>query len=645
MEVTLSEISDFLRDNPDEIGNINVLTRHGYKKIEAAGITEKDSVSYTITFECGNTLIASPYHKLFINDEWGFVKDIVVGDFGENIYGKTKVKSIFKNEYKIDLYDIQVKDVNEYYANDIVSHNSTFSESISFALYGKSFRETTKPKLVNSINKKECLVQIEFETNGKTYKVFRGIKPNVFEIYENDVKLLEEADAKIQQEKLQEIIGIKFDAFKQIVVLGNSNYRPFMKLKAGERRQFIEDILDTGIFAKMLDNAKNRLKILRSEIVDLKNKIETTDSEISIKKNFLDGYNKETTSNIEDYDARIKDNELKLEKYNSAITKLDVESFKEKKKFVEEKISDLSTKISLIDYQNKEMSQTLKFLKTNDNCPTCGQIITGTFKKEKMLDVGKDYTTNKTELLDYHEKLNELNDTKIVLKKTSDTIISLKQNASKIENTISYLGKEKYKLLNKNSEHIDTEEISRDIQSLLDTKQEYEKTFKEKHEVRKSLETIGTSLSEKGMKQEIIKKYIPLINEKINEYLKQMDFFIDFQLDENFKETIHSRKIDVFAYENFSEGERKRIDMALMFTWRDIKNMIQKTKQINLLVLDEIFDSSLDMNGVDSFMGIIENLQGNNVFVISHRSDNMIELFEDTISFKKVDGFSQKVID
>lgn len=537
----------------------------------------------------------------------------------------------------------------EHHLNLVVGNNgagkSMFLDAITFALYGKSFREVNKAEMINNDNGSDCLVEFIFELKGDEYKIYRGIKPNIFQIFKNGVKIEEESAASQQQAYLQDLIGIKYDAFKQIVVLGASNYIPFMKLKPSERRKFIEDILDMQVFSKMSEITRTEYKLLMEHYRTNGEEIRLLENELTIRMETLRNYTSKKDNDLKKFDDGITQMLEELQKKRAELLKFDHETLKENLSIIQLQLKSLDKVLNSLETTNSIDQKMSDFLEHNDNCPTCEQEISKDFKADKVGKLSSDITGRKIK----HEKTSlyrkmsyekgasvegEINRYTALRNEVERGMEQLRNTQSQKESFVSGMG---------NDDEIEREksrieELNGKLKTLRVTREGYDIDVQD-------YTKIISFLNDDGLKSEVVKKYIPIVNEKVNDYLMKMNFTGDFTLDESFNETIKARKRDKFSYKNFSEGERKRIDLALMFTWRDITNMVNQTNKINLLVLDEIFDSSLDGNGVEDFIDIIRDMEGQNIFIISHRSDNMLEHFDNVIAFEKVDGFSQMVVD
>jgi len=527
---------------------------------------------------------------------------------------------------------------------------STMIDAICFALYGKPYRDINKPQLLNSITNKDCLVEILFTIQKKEYRVVRGIKPNVFEIYENDKLIDQSSSIREYQEILEKkILKINLKSFKQIVVIGSANFVPFMQLTPGDRRVIIEDLLDIDIFTKMNNILKDKIIKNKGDIQDVQYKLEVCNEKIVLIKKHIDELNNISTGlddkkrkEIEDLKSRVSESEAEIVSYKTKIAEHD--NIESKLTKVSGKIdsiktiqANLNTKINLL---NKE----LNFFHDNETCPTCEQGIDHDFKTDKI-------TSGSVKKVELSEALSQL---EVILEDEEETKLDLKCIQDKVKNYTSQIrhceqdirslrsdinrlendkNKEKDLSANKAKE---LEEVNNELKELNETKEEL-------LEHKRVYDMAAVLLKDGGIKTKIIKQYIPIINTLINKYLASLEFFVQFELDEEFTETIKSRHRDIFSYASFSEGEKMRIDTALLFTWRAVAKLRNSTAT-NLLIMDEIFDSSLDNAGTDEFLKLISDLSGDsNIFVVSHKGDVLYDKFHSVIKFEKVKNFSKIV--
>ena len=527
---------------------------------------------------------------------------------------------------------------------------STMLDALTFSLFGKSFRGINKPQLINSTNEKDCLVEIEFKIGTISWKVRRGIKPGIFEIYKNESLLNQDASSSDQQKWFeQNVLKMNYKSFTQIVILGSSNFVPFMQLTAASRREVIEDLLDIKIFSSMNTVIKNKIKLLREETRTLDLKKESISDKISMQENFIEDIEKRGKESIKDKEDKI--DELTSESSNlseelSSITDkidgLNVEL--EKYKGAKEKLRKLGNLKGKITQKVSTITKEYTFFTENTVCPTCTQELENEFRLNKISEA----KSKAKELQSGYEELEQaIRDEEIRedhflqiskdvsnltngISKNNSRITSIHRQIRDLQNEIQRTAED---LANRSVEHDKLAKFQEDLQSLIED-------FDSKKENITYYDFIYGLLKDGGVKTKIIKKYLPLINQQVNRYLQMMDFYINFTLDEEFNETVQTPIHEDFSYSSFSEGEKQRIDLALLFTWREVAK-IKNSTNTNLLILDEIFDSSLDGYGTDEFLKIIRYIiKDANIFVISHKSD-LHDKFESVVKFEKVKGFSR----
>ena len=527
---------------------------------------------------------------------------------------------------------------------------STLIDAITFSLFGKPFKKINKGQLMNTVNEKNLMTEIEFSVGKSEWKIRRGIKPAVFEIYHNGKVMNQDAKSTDYQKYLEEkVLKLNFKSFTQIVVLGSASFVPFMQLTANDRRVIIEDILDIGIFSIMKNLVKDRSNSLKEELLDLEFKLKLLQEKIILEKKYIE----ELKSNSE---KKQKSDLEKIKETEKLIIKLNDE-IEDHKDMVLSLINSIIDKSSILK-KNKELdsyklqiNKNLKklnkentFFEDNENCPTCEQDIDEKFKKNKLKQILKDINEMNTgldKLNEEVEKVDERIGEIMVCNETiqkEENIIRLKNSDIQAHN--SFITKLQDELQE------DVESIFNDNKKTLfeSELQEYKNERLQYVEQRRYYNILDTILNDKGIKTRVIRKYLPVINNHVNKYLKDMDFFVNFQLDENFNETIKSRNRDDFSYYSFSEGEKKRIDISLLLTWRDIAAM-RNSVNVNLLILDEIFDASLDQSGMDDLMKLFNFLKNTNLFVISHKIDILDDKFPTKITVEKINNFSQFIFD
>jgi len=530
------------------------------------------------------------------------------------------------------------------------SGKSTLLDALCFGLFGKAFRNINKPNLLNSINDKECIVEIEFDSEGKSYKVIRGIKPNTFEIYCNKVLLNQEASSRDYQEYFERfILKLNYKSFTQIVILGSASFVPFMQLSAADRRAIIEDLLDIQIFSTMNGLAKDRLAENKEIITTKRNQIELIQEKCNIHKKHLEDIEQDVENRIKAYDEEISNNREIIQKLHANVSSLLVTSANHQehvanKNSVETKLKTITKLESQIEGNISKFRKDISFFQQNDNCPTCRQEIALGFRDIQIETLTKKVTECEQGLKDIEAKileeqtnLNEISEIQkliqgiqIQIAKDNVTISECEKYIKKIEKQISEL---RNNTKSKEKENVQIHKMESDLENL-------ESELKKITEEKRYYEVATNLLKDTGIKTKIIKQYLPVINKLVNKYLTSLDFFVNINLDESFKETIKSRHRDEFSYNNFSEGEKQRIDMALMLTWRAVAKL-KNSANTNLLILDEIFDASLDASGTEELMKLLHLLEDVNLFVISHRGDILQDKFSNVVKFEKIKNFSR----
>ena len=528
---------------------------------------------------------------------------------------------------------------------------STMLDALCFALFGKAFRKINKPQLVNSINEKSCKVEVTFSIGKDEYRVFRGIKPNVFELYKNNKLVDQDAATKDTQKYLeQSVLKLNFKSFTQVVILGSSTFVPFMQLAASHRREVIEDLLDIQIFSNMNSLLKDRIRSAQSQSTDC-------GYMLRLSKEKVDGQQKLINSLTEVNQNR---QEEKQEKYNKNSER--IKGLQEKHKLKKEETLCLEEQMGDIEPQRKfvrklRQSQSdkkselkliakdLKFFKDHDTCPTCSQDIGGLFKQEKVSTMSKSGKLLAKEIEAFTKDIDEAVEVVTKMEDTSAKLYELRSDTTAVEREIVRVEMENLQIAKEITElQQSTPNIDQQEEILFGFQKEYNDTESDCSAVSQQLDefqVVSSLLKDSGIKSQIIKKYVPIFNQLINKYLQSMDFFVNFTLDEEFNEVIKSRFRDEFSYASFSEGEKQKIDLALLFTWREVARM-KNSVATNLLILDEVFDSSLDASGTGELLQILRSLgNGTNVFVISHKGDILVDKFLRTLKFEKVNDFSK----
>ena len=525
---------------------------------------------------------------------------------------------------------------------------STILDALCFGLFGKPFRMISKNQMVNSINNSSTIVEVEFSIGTVQYKVVRGIKPNKFEIYQNDKMMNLEANVRDYQKILeQQILKLNYGSFTQVVILGSASWAPFMQLKANKRREVVEEILDIKIFSTMNLILKQKIKTIMEDIRDIDHQYELVSSKIGMQETHIKGMKENKDKIIQQKQSVIKENESELLRRKGGEKELQDRNKELLNNMIgEDKVTEKRDKLkdiqfTLKDKHNRE-TKMITFFEENDECPTCEQEISKEFKTKKIqqnqisvnqLDEGLEKLS--TEMSKVNTKLKEY---KNVAKLIRENEVSIAQ----LNTSIKELEKFNVKLETEIEQYKKDGVEESDIEKLESLKLDIQKVEEQKTKLREDKvyhEAARSMLMDTGIKTKIIKQYLPIMNKLINKYLTSMEFYVNFTLDENFEETIKSRYRDEFTYASFSEGEKMRIDLALLFTWRAVAKMKNSTNT-NLLILDEIFDSSLDGTGTDEFLKILNTLSGENVFVISHKQDVLVDKFRSTIKFEKIRNFS-----
>jgi len=515
---------------------------------------------------------------------------------------------------------------------------STILDALCFVLFGKAYRPIKKAQLVNSINQRECEVEIEFQIGTTNFKVIRGIKPNIFQIFRNGKELDQDAHSKDFQKILEEqILKLNYRSFTQVVILGSSCFIPFMQLPTSHRREVVEDILDIKIFSIMNLLLKQHFKSTALEISDLSVNNRLDEQNKNLQQNHL-GNIEETSS------KRIKGLSVEKEGYRNdlASKQLKVENLEEKIKTLIQSEADHDKLASLKILMESKITHTekkIKFFNENDDCDVCEQPIKQSFKDVRVEELGtrvEEYDVAlgqmKTELDKMYSSIQEMNTHSNTINGLKSEMRSITGLLERCQNDLNALNEEKGK----------TDKVKEQIVELEIKIQETDDKIKELKQENFYLDICKNLLHDTGIKSKIIKQYLPIMNQTIQKYLGVLDFYVNFTLNEQFEETIKSRFRDDFSYASFSEGEKMRIDLALMFTWREIARLKNSTNT-NLLIMDEVFDSSLDATGTDDFLKILNSLESQNIFVISHKGDILFDKFNSIIRFEKQKNFSKIV--
>lgn len=529
---------------------------------------------------------------------------------------------------------------------------STMLDALSFGLFGKPHRDIKKDQMINSINKKGTIVEVEFTIGSSDFRILRGIKPNKFEIWQNGNMINQSSNARDYQKFLeQNILKLNHKSFHQVVVLGSSSFIPFMQLPAWSRRSVIEDLLDINIFSKMNTLLKERNSKIKEELGEINHSLDLYKAKMDTQSKYikdLQAINKDMIASkensIEAYEDDVKalvNQSADLGKNLDALTELENKKSDE----LSRKVSDIKSEDKLFKSKIKDLVSQAKFFEENEICPTCDQDIDANIKDDKlnhikataaniqqgMKELSLDNDKCASQLLECQNNMKELLAKQRQINSNNDKINIMQREIEKIQKEISTL------LQSSGDIKVAKDELN----TLRDSKDSITEKKLEYVEERTYNEVIGEMLKDTGIKTKVIKQYLPVMNRLINQYLQVLDFFVAFHLDENFTETIRSRHRDAFNYASFSEGEKQRIDLSLLFTWRQIAKM-KNSASTNLLVLDETFDSSLDHDGIDNLTKILNTLEdGTNVFIISHKGDILENKFRSKIEFIKERNFSK----
>lgn len=528
---------------------------------------------------------------------------------------------------------------------------STILDAITFSLFGKPYRNINKTQIINSVNRKDCVVELDFDIGDRSYLIRRGIKPALFEIWMDGALVNQAASAKDYQEMLERsILKMNYKSFTQIVILGSASFTPFMQLAAADRRAVIEDLLDIQIFSCMNQIVKEKLSDLKSALAESRIKLDSTKEKIELQKRHIEEMKKSSKESIDAKQAEIDKTRLDIQQLEAQTITLsaDIDDLLLLNKGLvssqakHRKMTELRVKI---ETNKARVLQDIKFYESNDNCPTCKQGLDAEFKTEsvqscshKIKEFDDGLSKLSTELTAVLEKLDQIEKNNTTIRSLQSTVATNNTSISHMQRYISKLNSEIDDLTSKvisNSQFRDTSKM------LLDEFTELMETRRVDAEEKMYYDSISLLMKDGGIKSRIIKQYLPIINKLVNKYLSAMDFFVNFYMDEEFKETIKSRNRDDFSYANFSEGEKTRINLSLLFTWRSVAK-IKNSVNTNLLILDEVFDSSLDTFGVDCLAQLLSSMDDSNIFIISHKGDAIQDKFQQVIKFEKKGNFSQK---
>ena len=516
------------------------------------------------------------------------------------------------------------------------SGKSTMLDAVCFSLFNKPFRKISKTQLINSINNKKMIVEIEFRTGSKEFKVIRGVKPNIFEVYCDGQMLDQDAAVRDTQKYLEEsILKMNFKSFTQIVILGSASFTPFMQLPTASRREIIEDILDIEIFTTMNQVLREKIAVLRDEIRDVESEVEVAKSKATVQRKYIEQLEKDKKIKVDKIKEKIDElieatTDLETKLSEASAEKENHDDPKERKR----KLDGLKDKLNS---NLRKARKELDFYHDTDECPTCKQGLTHDFKEVKQKEKSDRIQELESGLNDMDAEYNAVHD---AIEKYDQIVTDIQDIQSELITQERYKNRLTLELneAENNVADIDDERTRLKEMAVDLTNKNKEKT--DKGEEQHYNTAAASLLKDTGIKTRVIRQYLPIINQLVNKYLAAMDFFVHFDLDEKFNETIKSRHRDKFSYSSFSEGEKQRIDLALLFTWRTIAKM-KNSASTNLLLLDEVFDSSLDNNGVDYVMNLLNTIgEETNVFVISHKGDQLFDKFRNQIKFEKIRNHS-----
>ena len=525
---------------------------------------------------------------------------------------------------------------------------STMLDAICFVLFKKPFRKISQAQLINAVNEKEMMVSIEFKIGSTHWQVNRGVKPNIFEIFRDGTALNQESNQRDQQTWLeQSVLKLNYKSFTQVVILGSSTFIPFMQLTAPNRREVIEDLLDIKVFSTMNDILKGRAKGLRDSITQATYDLDLIKEKVEIQQRFIEDIkaNQRKQRDAKSTDIHTLQSEVDVLEDNiikSAETVDLLQNEADSIGDVTSKLNELKVYQSKFNDKKKTLNKEMKFYEENDRCPTCSQTITERSKKTHQQGISDQLNQIASATVDLKQKLEEIKEQVSLKEGKIKEIRDIQSNISSDTKEIRW----KKKSMKKIQEEIDTPQTDNlkreqnNLKTLVKEGLEGEIALKETKKVKENFDVCSSLLKDTGIKSQIIKKYLPIMNQLINKYLNELDFYVSFDLNENFEETIKSRFRDEFSYASFSEGEKMRIDLALLFTWRTIAKM-KNSANTNLLILDEIFDSSLDIAGTYDFMKILRSFNDStNVFIISHKTDVLQDKFERILKVEKRQNFS-----
>jgi DNA repair exonuclease SbcCD ATPase subunit len=528
---------------------------------------------------------------------------------------------------------------------------STLLDALSFALFGRPHRKINKPQLVNTINKKDCVVEVTFSTNGSSYRVIRGLKPAVFEIYKDGDLVDQNALSRDYQEYLEKtIVKMNHKSFPQIIAIGSASYTPFLELTAANRREFIEDLLDLQMFSKMNVLLKDRITTNIQALETNQKDRQFSERLVQVYSSTIKSLQEKSENTINEKKERLESIKRELLEQENNITKSneDIEAIKplvKNEKILLNKLSEIEQISNQLKGRQKTIEGQIKFFDQHSDCPTCRQNITEQFKTNTVEQKNLELKNIADALLQLETKQQNTTDQLNIIREHNKTISELKVkiavSQTMVENYRKYIDETEAEI----NQAVETQSTSSEETQLIQERDKLDKLIETYRELEDEKNTLGIAqsiLNDKGIKATIIRQYIPIINKLINKYLASLEFFINFEMNEHFEETIKSRFRDEFSYTSFSQGEKMRINLALLFAWRAVAKM-RNSVNTNLLIMDEIFDSSLDTGGTEEFIKIMQTLKEGNVFVITHKTDQFYDRFNNVIRFKKVKNFSEMI--
>ena len=581
-------------------------------------------------------------------ERWEYSR-VVFGENGLIIFQKLSWKNFLSTGNHKTTLDF-TRHNNTLVSGDNGAGKSTMLDALTFALFGKSFRGIKIPQLINTINEKECEVEITFKVGSDEYRVFRSIKPKKFEIYKNGDLLDQDSKTRDYQKILEEqILKMTYKSFCQVVILGSSNYVPFMQLSTTDRRLVVENLLDIDVFSVMNTLVRARLQMTKEYVKDIDTKIEIAKSKVDEKQKLINTLEKKSSDSVEKYELEIEESKKQIEDLESEIKELQSKVVKLRQKIkdvdvVPKSLIKMETLEGQLKSKIKGITKNAKFYEDNDTCPSCKQNIQEHHKKNVWEEMLQEQEEIQNAILDLNSKVKDTEKRLGEINSVVEDINKLEKGISHKQNQISVSSQYTRKIQNDIdsilTEGSEVQESKDELQQLLGEGKVHVERRKELIEDKHYLAIASTLLKDSGIKSKIIKHYLPIMNKLINKYLADMDFFCQFNLDENFNETIKSRHRDEFSYHSFSEGERLRIDLSLLLAWREIARL-KNSVNCNLLILDEVFDSSLDAVGTEEFLKLLTSFGSRaNIFVISHKSDTMTDKFQNHIVFQKKNNFS-----